>query len=183
MEVFLKRAENPFKEKIGEEKTQIGFDNLKEALYLIPGEFSGSLGPEISKTLFNYSQGLKEIPAENVEGILDHFFIFTNSLKDLANQNLKQANQNIIIRSKSELRNLSDLLKYFIEKAKNGEFLKGSKRFEDVLNFIAGESLETTQMDELELFIKRSSENLAQKIGEEKAATFSKELYNALQGI
>jgi hypothetical protein len=183
MEVFLKRAENPFKEKIGEEKTQILFDSLKEALYLIPGEFSGSLGPEISKSLFNYSQGLTEIPAENVEGILEHFFIFTNSLKDLVNQNLKQVNQNIITRSKSELRNLSDLLKNFIEKAKNGEFLKGTKRFEEVLNFITGESLEATQMDELELFIKRSSENLAQKIGDEKAATFSKEVYKALLGI
>ena len=72
MEVFLKRAENPFKERIGEEKTHTIFENLKKALYLIPGEFSISLGSEIPKFLFKYSQGIGDIPTEIVEGILDH---------------------------------------------------------------------------------------------------------------
>ncbi len=80
MEVFLKRAENPFKEKIGAEKTRKIFDDLKNALHLIPGEYSGSLGPEIPRLLFKYSQGLDEIPNEIIEGILHHFLLFTNSL-------------------------------------------------------------------------------------------------------
>ncbi|MFX0072649.1 MAG: hypothetical protein ACFFAO_16315, partial [Candidatus Hermodarchaeota archaeon] len=175
--------ESPFIEKIGEEETRNLFDDLKNALYLIPGEFSSSIGSEIPKFLFKYSQGIDEMSSGIIEGILNHFLIFTKSLKDIANQNLKQVNQNIIIRSKSEMRNLSDLLQNFIEKAKNGEILKGSERFEDVLSFVAGKSTEVTQMDELALFIKRSSENLAQKIGEDKSKQFSDDIYKALQNI
>ncbi|TFG07702.1 MAG: hypothetical protein EU539_04295 [Promethearchaeota archaeon] len=183
MEIFLKRAEGPFIEKIGEDQTRSHFEDLKNALHLIPGEFSGSVGSEIPKFLFKYSQGINETSSGIIEGMLNHFLIFTKSLKDIANQNLKQVNQNIIIRSKSKMRNLSDLLQNFIEKAKYGEILKGSEKFEDVLSFVAGESIEITQMDELALFIKRSSENLAQRIGEDQARKFSEEIYDAIQDI
>jgi hypothetical protein len=183
MEIFLKRAENPFKERIGEEKTRTLFDNLKNSLYLIPGEFSGSLGPEITKFLFTYSQGLEKIPAENIEGILNHFLMFTNSLKDLANQNLKQVNQNLIIRSKSEIRNLSDLLQRFVAKAENCEIMKDSERFEDVISFTIGESVKIAKFEEFELFVKRSGDNFAQKIGDNKAAEFSEEVNKALKNI
>ena len=183
MEIFLKRAKNPFKERIGEEKTRTLFDNLKNSLYLIPGEFSGSLGPEITKFLFTYSQGLEKIPAENVEGILNHFLIFTNSLKDLANQDLKQVNQNLIIRSKSELRNLSDLLQSFVSKAENGEIMKGSESFKDITSFTIGESIEIAKFEEFELFVKRSADNFAQKIGDNKATEFTDEVNKALKNI
>ena len=182
MEIFLKRAESPFKEKVGE-KTQIIFDQLKRSLYLIPGEYSGSIGPEITKFLFKYSQGLEKIPDENVEGILNHFLKFTNSLQDLANQNLKQVNQNLIIRSKSEIRNLSDLLQRFVAKAENSEIMKGSEGFEDIISFTIGESIEIAKFEEFELFIKRSADNFAQKTGDDKAAEFSEEVNKALKNI
>ncbi len=183
MEIFLKRAESPFTERIGEEKTRSLFNNLKNSLYLIPGEFSGSLGPEITKFLFKYSQGLEKIPLENVEGILNHFLIFTNSLKDLANQDLKQINQNLIIRSKSELRTLSDLLQNFVLKAENGVIMKETEHFEDIISFTIGESIQITKFEEFELFIKRSAENFAQKIGDNKANEFAEEVNNALKNI
>lgn len=44
MEVFLKRAERPFKEKIGEEKSKAIFEKIKKALYLIPSNFIGTVG-------------------------------------------------------------------------------------------------------------------------------------------
>ena len=183
MEIFLKRAENPFKERIGEERTRTLFDNLKNSLYLIPGEFSGSLGPEITKFLFTYSQGLEKIPAENIESILNHFLLFTNSLKDLANQNLKQVNQTLIIRSKSEIRNLSDLLQSFVAKAENSEIMKDSERFEDIISFTIGESVKIAKFEEFELFVKRSGDNFAQKIGDNKAAEFSEEINKALKNL
>ena len=97
MEVFLKRAENPFRDKIGDQKAQTFFEDLKNALYLLPGEFSDSLGPEIPRFLYKCSQGLNKLSVEIIEGILHHFIVFTKSLSDLSNQTLTQINQNLII--------------------------------------------------------------------------------------
>ena len=179
MEVFLKRSEFPFKDKIGAQKTQAIFDDLKKELYLIPGEFS-SLGLEIPKILFKYSEGLGDIPSESVEGILYHFLLFTKSLNDLANQELKQVNQKIIIRSKSEMRNLSDVCNAFVSKARDGELMKETGNFEDILTFIIGESVKIVEFDNLELFVKRSIDNFAQKLGDGKANEFSNEIFKAL---
>ena len=183
MEIFLKRAENPFKEKIGEEKTQAIFQELKKILSLIPGEYSGTLGSEIPRLLFKYSQNLQKLSIESIEGILTHFFIFSMSLKDLTNQNIKQVNQKIINRSKSKLRNLSDLLNNFIEEAKNGNIIQKSDSFEDILSFMVGTSKEATQLDEFSLFIKRASDNFKDKLGDEFIQSFSDNFYKALENI
>ena len=183
MEVFLKRAENPFRDKIGEEKAQTFFEDLKNALYLLPGEFSDSLGPEIPRFLFKCSQGLNELSSEIIEGILQHFVVFTKSLNDLSNQTINQINQNLINRSNSTVRNLSDLLKEFIAKAKEGEFLKSSERYKDIINFTIGESVKITQFEEFELFITRSADNFEEKIGKDKAKEFSDNVNKALKNI
>jgi hypothetical protein len=183
MEVFLKRAETPFKESIGEEKAHTIFEELKKSLYLIPGEFSSSLGSEIPKSLFQLSQSIEELPSENLEGILNHYLIFTNSVKDLANQNLKQINQNLIVRSQSSLRNLTELLNKFIEKARNGDILKESGGFSDIVSFTIGESIQIAKFDEFELFIKKPADNFAQKIGDDKAKEFARQVNENLKNI
>jgi len=182
MEVFLKRAEHPFKDKIGDKAHPI-FEELKEALYLIPGEFSGSLGSVIPKFLLISSRGLDKMPTDKVEGMLHHFIIFTKSLNDLANQNLKQINQNLINRSKSAVRNLSELLEGFVAKAINGQLLKNSEKFEDVVSFTIGESVKIEKFDEFELFVKRSADNFAEKIGKDKALEFLNEINKSLRNI
>ena len=183
MEIFLKRAEKPFKEKIGEDKTHSLFQELKKELNLIPGEFSGSLGPEIPRLLFKYSQDIEEISEDVVEGILNHFLVFTNSLKDLSNQNIKQVNQKIINRSKSKMRNLSDLLINFVIEAKNGNLMKKSGKFDEILDFLVGGKREVTQFDDLKLFIKRASDNFENKVGEEFVKKFSDSFYQSLKKI
>ncbi len=183
MEVFLKRAQNPFRDKIGDEKAQTFFEDLKNSLYLLPGEFSDSLGPEIPRFLFKCSQGLDQLSVETIEGILQHFIMFTKSLSDLSNQTLKQINQNLINRSNSTVRNLSDLLEEFIAKAKDGEFLTSSERYKDIINFTVGESVKITQFEEFELFITRSADNFEEKIGKDKAKEFSDNVNKALKNI
>ncbi|HEY0089679.1 MAG TPA: hypothetical protein VGB37_12600, partial [Candidatus Lokiarchaeia archaeon] len=183
MEVFLKRAEIPFKDKIGDQKATVYFEELKKSLHLLPGEFSGSVGSEIPKLLFKYSEGIQKMPSNIIEAILNHFIIFTKSLSDLSNQPIKQINQNIINRSKSEMRNLSELLNKFIEKAKNGELMENQANFENIISFMTGESVKVTQFGELELFLKRSSDNFIQKIEKSKVDKFSNELFEALKGV
>jgi len=183
MEVFLKRAEIPFKDKIGAQKATVYFEELKKALHLLPGEFSGSVGSEIPKLLFKYSEGIQKMPNNVIEAILNHFIIFTKSLNDLSNQPIKQINQTIMNRSKSEMRNLSELLNKFIEKAKNGELMENQASFENIISFMTGESVKATQFGELELFIKRSSDNFIQKIEKSKVDKYSNELFEVLKGV
>ncbi|MBN1214603.1 MAG: hypothetical protein JXA99_04095 [Candidatus Lokiarchaeota archaeon] len=183
MEIFLKRAEGPFKEKIGEQKTNKIFDLLKKVLFLIPGEYSGTLGTEIPRLLFNYSRNIQNLSNESIEGILNHFLVFSTCLKDLANQNIKQVNQNIINRSKSEIKNLSDLLNQFIEKAKNGNIIQKSDSFGDILNFMIGSSQEVTQLDEYSLFIKRAIDNFKELFEEDYIIYFSEEFSKVFDEI
>ncbi len=183
MEIFLKRAQNPFREKIGEEKTQAIFQELKKILSLIPVEFSETIGSEIPRLLFKYSQNLQNLSNESIEGILTHFLVFSLAINDLANQNLKQVNQKILNRSKSKLRNLSDLLNNFIEESKKGNIIEKSGRFEDILNFMVGGTKEVTQLDEFTLFIKRASDNFRNKLEEEYIQNFSEDFYQALNNI
>ena len=182
MEIFLKRAERPFKEKIGEDKTSSIFEKIKKALYLIPSEFSGTLGSEIPRFLFTYSQKLEELSSEKVEGILWHVLIFTNSLSSLIDMNLSQVNQKIIKRSKSEMRSMLDLLNSFVEKAKAGDLMKKSGTIDNILDYLIGEE-SFAQFDDLERFIKKAKDNFSKKIGEEKAELFSKEISQALENI
>ncbi|HDZ18291.1 MAG TPA: hypothetical protein ENH75_08375, partial [archaeon] len=182
MEVLLKRAEKPFKDKIGEEKSKAIFEKIKKALYLIPSNFSGTVGPEIPRFLFTYSQKIDDIDSETVVSILTHVLIFTHSLVSLTNMNISQVNQKIINRTKSKMRNLLDLLKKFVEKAKVGELMKGPGGIENILTFIMGEE-SFTQFDDIELFAKKSKDNFKTKIGEAKADSFSKDITQALKSV
>jgi len=182
MEVFLKRAERPYKEKLGEVKTKEIFEKIRKALYLIPSEFSGTLGPEIPRFLFTYSQKLEEISPENIEGILLHVLIFTNSLTSLLDTNLSQVNQKILNRSKSEMRNMMDLLNNFVEKAKNGELMKKFGTIDAILDYMIGKET-FTQFNDLERFLKKAKDNFSGKIGEEQADFFSKEISQAFKNI
>ena len=182
MEVFLRRAERPYKEKLGEEKTKDFFNKIKKALYLIPSEINGTLGPEIPRFLFTYSQKLEDLSPENIEGILLHVLIFTNSLASLLDTNLSQINQKIIKRSKSEMRNMMDLLNAFVEKAIIGELMRKSGTINDILDFMIEEE-SFSQFDDVELFIKKSKDNFKTKIGETKANSFSNEITQALNNL
>ncbi|MFX0020956.1 MAG: hypothetical protein ACFE9S_01425 [Candidatus Hermodarchaeota archaeon] len=183
MEVFLKRAERSFKEKLGEDKTLSILNNIKKATNEIPLKFRRVIGSEIPKFLFNYSQEIEDVSPVITEGVLNYVFIFAESLKDLVNKDRTQINQMLINRSNNSMRNLSDLLEAFVEKAKNGEVLESVDSFEDIMTYMVGGKAELAQMNEVELFLKRSHKNLAEKLGEEKYKSYSETLKNSFKHI
>ncbi len=183
MEVFLKRAERSFKEKLGEDKTSSILNNIKKATNEIPLKFRRVIGSEIPKFLFNYSQEIEDVSPAITEGVLNYIFIFAESLKDLVNKDRTQVNQMLIKRSNNSMRNLSDLLIAFVEKAKNGEVIETVDSFEDIMTYIVGGKEELTQMNEVELFLKRAHKNISEKLGEEKYRSHSEKLKNSFQHI
>ncbi|MFX1296817.1 MAG: hypothetical protein ACFFD2_18420, partial [Promethearchaeota archaeon] len=183
MELFLRRAKRPFGEKIGEDKIQSIFKSIKNALINIPRDYKGELSSAIPKFLFKYSQGLDEISSEIVENILHHVLIFIKSLTDLADYDRNQVNQMIIKRSKSQMRDLLDILKGLVDKAKTGNRMNGPESFENILVYMLGESIKYTKFDDIKLFIKRAEDNFRQKIGENKVNFYIETISKALNEI
>jgi hypothetical protein len=183
MEVFLKRAEQPFKDIIGEEKTLLLFGKIKKATNEIPAKFRRTIGSEIPKYLFNISRDLGEVSPEIVTGVLHYILIFAVSLKDLLNKDRKQVNQLLINRSNNKTRNLSELMLAFLEKALNSELKEDLLSFEDVLSFLFGTKTEITQFSDIELFIKRAEKDFTLKIGEETSHHYSKLIIKTLSEV
>ncbi|MFX1366331.1 MAG: hypothetical protein ACFFCE_18215 [Promethearchaeota archaeon] len=183
MEVFLKRSERSFKEKLGEEKTNTILNNIKKVTNEIPIKFRRVIGSEIPKLLFNYSQEIEDISPAITEGVLNHIFIFAKSLKDLANKDRNQVNQMLIKRSNNSMRNLSDLLNNFIKKAKNGVVIENFETFEDILTYMVGSVEEVTQLSDVELFIKRAEKNFSEKLGNDKTQEYSVKIMKAFEEI
>ncbi|HEC39071.1 MAG TPA: hypothetical protein ENI29_12600, partial [bacterium] len=183
MEVFLKRAERPFKAKIGEAKTQSTFDNIRKATNEIPAKFRRTIGSEIPRYLFTFSQEIDSLSPEIIEGVLDHILIFAESLKDLLNKDRNQVSQLLTKRSDNKVRSLSDLLNFFVEKAKNQDFLKNPGSFENLLTYLFGDKTEIHQLTEVELFIKRAEKNFSQIYGEVKSREYSENIKKALSGV
>ena len=104
MEVFLKRAERPFKEKIGEEKAISLLNKIKKASNEIPAKFRRVIGSEIPKYLFNFSQEIEELNPEITEGVLYHVLGFAQSLKELINRDRNEVNQMLTKRSNNKIR-------------------------------------------------------------------------------
>ncbi|MFX1456039.1 MAG: hypothetical protein ACFFDB_11760, partial [Promethearchaeota archaeon] len=176
----MKRAEQPFKNKIGEEKTSLFFDNIKRATNEIPAKFRRTIGSEIPKYLFNISRELEDVPPEIIEKLLHYVLIFTNSLKDLLTKDMNQVNQLLINRSDNQTRNLSDLMLAFIEKAINSEDVLEQVNFEEIVSFLFGRTTEITRLDDIKLFIKRAEKNFTLKLGEETSSQFSTQIIEAL---
>ena len=183
MEVFLKRAERSFKDKLGEEKTNTILNNIKKATNEIPAKFRRVIGSEIPKFLFNYSQEIEDVSPAIAEGVLNYIFIFAESLKDLVNKDRNQVNQMLINRSNNSMHNLSDLLTAFVNKAKKGEVIEDLERFEDLLIYMFGGKTEVTQLDDVELFIKRADKNFSERLGIEKSQNYSEKLKKNLEEI
>ena len=183
MEVFLKRAERPFKAKIGEVKTTSLLENIRKATNEIPAKFRRVIGSEIPKYLFNFSQEVEDLSPVTVEGVLNHILIFSESLKDLINKDRNQVNQMLINRSNNIMRNLSDLLNSFVDKAKSGEIIENLVSFEDLLTHMVGGKVAITQLNDVELFIKRAEKNFSERIGEEKSHNYAEKIKKALEEI
>lgn len=183
MEVFLKRAERSFKEKLGEDKTESILNNIKKATNEIPAKFRKIIGSEIPKFLFNYSQEIEDVSPAITEGVLNHIFIFAELLKDLMNKERNQVNQMLINRSNNSMRNLSDLLKAFVDKAKNGEVKNNLETFEDLMTYMVGGKADFNQLNDIELFIKRAGKNFSEILGLEKSQSYSEKLKNSLTQI
>jgi hypothetical protein len=179
MEVFLKRAERSFKEKLGEDKTISILNDIKKATNEIPSKFRRVIGSEIPKFLFNYSQEIEDVSPAITEAVLKSFLIFAESLKELINKDTNQVNQMLINRSNNEMRNLSDLLNAFVERAKRGESIENLESFEDLMVFMVGGKAEVTQMNDVELFLKRAEKNFSQRLGEEKFHAYLEKLNNS----
>ncbi|HEA70856.1 hypothetical protein LCGC14_0545460 [marine sediment metagenome] len=183
MEVFLRRAERPFKERIGEEKTSSAFNAIKKATNEIPAKFRRVIGSEIPKFLFTFSQDIGGLSPELIEGILSYVLIFAESLKDLSNKDRTQVNQLLMKRSNSEVRTLSDLLKLFVESAKVGKTMKNQGSFENILSLLFGDEADVSQHSDVELFIKRAEKNFSSKIGDKKTYKFSEGILNTLTEV
>ncbi|MFW9973557.1 MAG: hypothetical protein ACFFDF_25480, partial [Candidatus Odinarchaeota archaeon] len=183
MEVFLKRAERSFKEKIGEDKTISILNSIKKATNEIPAKFRRVIGSEIPKFLFNYSQEIENVSPGITEGVLNHIHIFAESLKDLVNKDRNQVNQMLINRSNNSMRNLSDLLNAFVDKAKQGAVIENLETFEDLLTYMVGGKAEVTQLSDVELFIKRAKKNFSEKLGEDKAQKYLGKIKNTFDEI
>jgi len=183
MEVFLKRAERSFMEKLGVDKTSSILNKIKKATNEIPVKFRRVIGSEIPKFLFNYSQEIENVSPVITEGVLNHIYIFTESLKDLVNKDRNQVNQMLINRSNNSMRNLSDLLNAFVEKAKQGAVIENLETFEDLLTYMVGGKVEVTQLSDVELFIKRAEKNFSEKLGEDKSQKYSGELKKTFDEI
>ena len=179
MEVFMKRAERSFKDKLGEDKTASLLNKIKKATNEIPIKFRRTIGSEIPKFLFNYSQEIEEVSPAITEGVLNYIYIFSESLKDLLTKDRNQVNQMLINRSNNSMRNLSDLLSSFVDKAKNGEDHSDIETFEDIMTFMVGGKAEVTQMNDVELFLKRSDKNFSERLGKDKFHKYSIELKNS----
>lgn len=180
MEVFLKRAEKSFKEKLGEPKAVSILDLVKKTTNEIPAKFRRVIGSEIPRFLFNYSQEIEDISPGMTEAVLNHVIIFTNSLKDLINKDRNQVNQLLINRSNNKMRNLSDLLSSVVEKAKNGETIVNQGKFDDILTYVFGDEAKVIQLNDIELFIKRAEKNFIPIIGQERAHQYSEEIIKSL---
>ncbi|MFX1345232.1 MAG: hypothetical protein ACFFAI_08985 [Promethearchaeota archaeon] len=183
MEVFLKRAEKSYIEKLGESKADFILSSIKKAINEIPAKFRRVIGSEIPKFLFNYSQEIEYVSPGITESVLNHILIFAQSLKDLINKDRKQINQLLIKRSNNEIRNLSELLSKFVEKAKNGGIMVNNERFDDILAYIFGEISEISQLNDIELFINRAEKNFTVIIGEEKAKLYSKQIIKSFSEV
>jgi len=183
MEVFLKRAERSFKEKLGEDKTLTILNSIKKATNEIPAKFRRIIGSEIPKFLFNYSQEIEYVSPAITEGVLNYILMFADSLKDLVNKDRNQVNQMLINRSNNSMRSLSDLLNSFVQKAKDGEAIETIDTFEDLLTYIVGGKEEVTQMDDIELFIKRANNNFSERLGEDKFKLYSEKLKKSFEQI
>ncbi len=183
MEVFLKRAERSFKEKLGEDKTSSILNNIKKATNEIPLKFRRVIGSEIPKFLFNYSQEIEDVSPAITEGVLNYIFMFAESLKDLVNKDRNQVTQMLINRSNNSMRNLSDLLIAFVDKAKNGEVIENVESFEDIMTYMVGGKAELTQMNEVELFLKRADKNLSERLGKGRYRSFSEKLKKSFEQI
>ena len=183
MEVFLKRAERQFKEKLGEAQATSTMETIRKTTNEIPATFRRVIGSEIPRFIFNYSQEIEDVSPGIVENVLKHVSIFAESLRDLINKDSSQMNQLLIKRSNNKVRNLSDLLNILVEKAKNGGTLEKGRNFEDVLTYIFGNKAEIAQLNDLELFIKRAEKNFKTKIGDEKSQNYSKKIMSTFSKV
>ncbi|MFW9881427.1 MAG: hypothetical protein ACFFG0_50830, partial [Candidatus Thorarchaeota archaeon] len=68
------------------------------------------------------------------ESVLKHIFIFAEALKGLINKDRTQVNQLLIKRSNYEVRNLTELLNLFVEKAKKGGIIDIDINFNVILD-------------------------------------------------
>jgi hypothetical protein len=183
MEVFLKRAEGSFRKKIGENKTTSILNNIKKSINEIPAKFRRVFASEIPRFLFTYSQEIEDVSPAITEGVLIHIFIFAESLKSLVNMDRNQVNHMLIKRSNSSMRNLSDLLNAFVERAKNGAEIENLETFEDLLTYLVGGNAEITQLSDVELFIKRAEKNFSEKLGEDKSQKYSVKIKKSFEEI
>ncbi|MFX1376576.1 MAG: hypothetical protein ACFFA0_12270 [Promethearchaeota archaeon] len=183
MEVFIKRAEKPFIEKLGETEALSILRDIKKATNEIPARFRRVIGLEIPRFIFNYSQEIEYVSPGIIEGVLNHFLFFAECLKDLINKDRNQVGQILVKRSNNEVRNLSDLLNLFVEKAKNGETMVNSGSFEDLLTYVFGDKTEILQLNDIELFVKRAEKNFTAKIGNEKAQFYSEKILNSFSEV
>ncbi|MFX0039452.1 MAG: hypothetical protein ACFFAB_08985 [Candidatus Heimdallarchaeota archaeon] len=183
MEVFLKRAEGSFKEKLGESKTISILNDIKKATNEIPSKFRRVIGSEIPRFLFNYSQEIEDVSPAITEAVLNSFLIFAKLLKDLINKDTNQVNKMLISRSDNAMRTLADLLNAFVERAKKGESIENLESFEDLMIFMVGGKVEVTQMNDVELFLKRAEKNFSERLGEEKFQAYLEKLKNSFELI
>ncbi|MFX1259060.1 MAG: hypothetical protein ACFFAN_14470 [Promethearchaeota archaeon] len=172
IELFLKRAETKIYYKIGEEKSFTLFKKIDDSLKKIEGQHQIYMRSEIAKYLFKFSQDVDEISPEILINILNHVIVFINSISNLKGKSISQINQEIINRSKKQMRGLFDLFKSFLDKVKKGALMEISGDIKDILFYTLGGEEERIQFTDVGGFLKRVENKYAKKIGEAKAKTY-----------
>jgi len=141
-DIFFRRAKKNFEEKIGVEKTQNIFENLRNPITLIPEEYKNYIVSEIPKFLFKFSQKLDHLMTSQIENALNHILLFTKSLAELRDKRRLEINDEILKRSNNRMRSLTDLLQGFVSTAIDGKILEELTCFEDILIHTLGQKVE-----------------------------------------
>jgi hypothetical protein len=142
LDIFFKRAEKNLEGKIGTEKAQNIFANMKPPLENIPDQFKTDMTSEIPKFILKLSQKADHLNSHQLEVALNHILLFTKSLSGLRDKRRLEINDEILKRSNNRMRSLRDLLEGFVNTAIDGNIVEESLNFEDIIIHTLGKKLD-----------------------------------------
>ncbi|MFW9988945.1 MAG: hypothetical protein ACFFC3_09840, partial [Candidatus Odinarchaeota archaeon] len=183
VELFIKRAEKNFLEKLGNDKTQEYSVKIKKAFDEIDEAHRDYMSSEMSKHLFTISQHLDGLDNNTLDSVLTNVLIFSTSITNLEGKNRDQINQEIRKRSENKLGSLLDLFKTCIEVAKENNIPDSCTNLEDILTHLFGEEKERVQFTDVEAFLKRAEKKYSLILGQDMIQMLIEELLDAINQI
>lgn len=133
--------------------------------------------------MFKYSQDIKSLSLEELERVLKHTVTFAQALSDFGGMNKGQIDQEIIKRSKNQMRGLFDLFTKFLDVAKEADILDSFQNLEDVMSHVLGSERKHEKFTDVGGFLKRVEWKYALYLGEIKTQVIIDGLLKALSEI